>query len=278
MSNTNKITLIIPDIHHRWKQAEKIISSVGADEIVFLGDYYDDFGDDITMVKETSDWLVESVNKPNRIHLFGNHDQHYAYTYRSFQCSGYAQWKYFITYDNVPRETWDKLKWYHFLDDTWLLSHGGLHNSHVPDNIKKLRGDRKAYIKAIDEYLQSNIIDGLRDGANGKSSWIFNAGYSRGGNQQFGGITWCDYTDEFYPLRGINQIVGHTPQGLGFPKWCMLNHKKEITHPPYHMVTPTLEQLNNSETSVNIGLDVWGNTHYGVWNGKTLTVGDYKSL
>lgn len=279
MSNTNKTTLIIPDLHHRWMQAEKIISSVGADEIIFLGDFFDDFNDDITMVKDTSDWLVESVNKPNRIHLIGNHEMGYAYTYRSFQCSGYAQWKYFIIFDNVPRATWDKLKWYHFLDDTWLLSHGGLHNSHVPDKIKNLRGDRKVYIKALDEYLQKSLIKGFRDLGERKHPWIFNAGYSRGGFQKVGGITWCDYTDEFYPLRGINQIVGHTPQGLGFPRWCILNNK-DVSQMPYHLFTPSIEQINNPEASVNIDLDVWGNTHYGVWNGngKTLTVGDYKSL
>ena len=145
----NKITLIIPDLHLKWKQAEKIIASVGADEIILLGDYFDDFNDDPASVKETCEWLEASVAKPNRIHLFGNHDQHYAYPYRSFQCSGYAQWKYFIIHDSINPKLWDKVKWFHFLDNRWLLCHGGLHELNVPPNITKFRTNRTKFVAEL---------------------------------------------------------------------------------------------------------------------------------
>jgi hypothetical protein len=274
----SRTTLIVPDIHHRWEQAEKIITAVGADDIIFLGDYFDDFNDTPEMVEATSKWLISSVNKPNRVHLFGNHDVHYAFSYRTFQCSGYEDWKYFIIHDLVPSEIWDKLKWYHFLDNRWFLSHAGLHKQNVPGKISVLRNDREKFYKAIDDYLQKEIHTAFRNGANNQASWIFNAGHSRGGFNRVGGITWCDYEREFFPVKGLNQIVGHTPQGLGFPKWCVLDTDEKISYPPYEFWTPLEKTLDDPEKSVNIDLDVHGNTHYGVWNGKKLSVGSYKDL
>lgn len=271
-------TLIIPDLHHRWKQAEAIISKVEHDNVIFLGDYFDDFYDTAEMVQDTVDWLESSVSKPNRLHLFGNHDIHYAFPYHAFQCSGYEQWKYFIVHDRIDPKVWDKVKWYTFLDDTWLLSHGGLHNLNVPKNIAAKHKNRKKFIKALDEWLQAEIITGFRNGASGISSWIFNAGAARWGNQRVGGIIWCDFEREFYPVRGINQIVGHTPQGLGFPKWCVLFKEDRVSFPPAHLFTPTREALDDTNTSFNIDLDVHKNTHWAVWDGQKLTIGNYNEM
>lgn len=291
----NEITLIIPDLHHRVDQAERIIKEVGADQTIFLGDYFDDFNDTPDMVKHTSEWFVESINKPNRIHLMGNHEMGYSFTYSNFQCSGYDQWKDMQINDIVSRQDWDKLKWFYVLDNTWLLSHGGLHQCHLPDSIKKYKEDKSKFMKEIDGFLDNTIHTSLMNGVVGKESWIFRAGHSRGGSQRIGGITWCDFEREFYPIIGLNQIVGHTPQGLGFPKWCILKHytnktsvqelnevknphPETVTHPPYDKIIPTLEQLNDPNRSTNIDLDVWGNTHYSVWNGKTLKVYNYRDM
>lgn len=274
----NKVTLIIPDIHLRHEQAERIIASVKADEIVFLGDYFDDFGDTPEMVSKTCDWLEASVNKPNRIHLFGNHDMHYAHTYRGFQCSGYDQWKYFLIHDTLPREVWDKFKYFHVLDNKWLLTHAGLHDLNLPDSVKKLAGDRPKFFKEIGEYLDTEVINGFRAVANNVPHWIFGAGRSRGGSQRVGGIVWCDFEREFIPIKGLNQIFGHTPQGLGFAKWCQYDNGFRALYAPYEKLTPTVEDLDNAEKSINIDLDVFKNTHYAIWDGKKLTVQDYNSL
>lgn len=275
----NKISLIIPDLHHRWYQAERIISSVGADEVIFLGDYFDDFNDTPEMVRETCDWLENSVKKPNRVHLFGNHDQHYAFPYKTFQCSGYAQWKYFIIHDTLPREVWDKLKWYHFLDNRWMLSHAGLHKLNVPESILSKRNDRQVFIKELSEWLDHEIRLGFQNGAKGNGSWIFNAGHARWGSQRVGGITWCDYQREFNPFKGMNQIMGHTPTDKGKPwHWTRIAPDGNVLHPQYKDWHPTPEQLDNPELSTNICLDVYGNTHWGVWNGRRLEIGNYKDL
>jgi Calcineurin-like phosphoesterase len=269
----NKITLIIPDIHHKWHHAEKIISSVGADEIIFLGDYFDDFNDAPEMVQETADWLVSSVNKPNRIHLFGNHDIHYAYTYRNFKSSGYEQWKNFIIQDTVSQEVWNKLKYYHFLDNRWLLTHAGLHKANVPGSILKLKTNRKEFIAELSGHLDYSIIEGFKAAANNVPHWIFCAGGSRGGRQPVGGITWCDFEREFSPIEGINQIMGHTPCRSGCAKWCFTG----VDGSPSEF-NPTVEQLDNPNASANLNLDVLGNMHYGIWDGKKFIIGNYREL
>jgi len=276
----NEITLILPDLHHRVDQATKIIRHVGADKVIALGDFYDDFDDTPEMVAHTSEWLVDFVSNPNHTALVGNHDQQYGFPYRSFQCSGYTQWKSLLINDIVPRKTWDKLKWFYFMDNRWLLTHAGLHKHNVPTNIRKLHTDRPKFIAELTEWLNAEMIKGFQRGANGIGSWIFNAGRGRGGSQQVGGITWCDFTREFLPVRGINQIMGHTPQMQG-PRWCLLEENSEkldgqVSYRPYELWKPTIELLDDTSRSTNIDLDVHGNMHYATWNGTNLVLSNYR--
>lgn len=145
----NKRTLILSDIHHKVDQATKIIKHVGADEVICTGDVFDDFNDTPDMVKNTCEWFEWFLNQPNHIFIGGNHDIHYMFPYRSFQCSGYAQWKYFIIHDMINPKLWEKLKWYHFLDNRWLLTHAGLHKLNVPSSITQFKNDRAKFIQEL---------------------------------------------------------------------------------------------------------------------------------
>lgn len=272
VGNNNKITLIIPDLHLRWQQAQKIIDSVKADQIIFLGDFFDDFNDDPTSIGEMADWLENSVRQPNRIHLYGNHDVHYAYSARHLQCSGYADWKYFAIRDRIDhKHVWDQFKWFHILDGKWLLSHGGLHKFHLPAKIANLHADRPKFMRELEAYLTAESRKAFRDG-----SWFTHAGYSRGGSQRVGGLTWCDFEREFFPVKGLNQIVGHTPQGLGVPKWCYLKGNSQVIYHPYGEWTPNPKDYNDVQRSYNIDLDVWKNTHWAIWDGEQLRVFNYQ--
>ena len=153
----------------------------------------------------------------------------------------------------------------------------------VPDRVKKFREEgRPKFIEELAKYLNEELRKGFQDGANNKSTWIFNAGRARWGSQRVGGITWCDFEREFKPFRGINQIVGHTPQ-MQSPRWCILeedplNTDGRVVYRPYDLFKPSLAGLNNLNLSHNICLDVHGNTHYAVWNGKELKLGNYRDL
>jgi hypothetical protein len=262
--------------------ATKIIRHVGADEVICTGDAFDDFGDTPEMVAHTCEWLEDFINNPNHVFIGGNHDIQYMYPYRSFQCSGYEQWKYFIVHDNINPKLWDKVKWFHFLDERWLLTHSGLHTLNVPDNIKKFRKDRTKFIAELTGWLNHEIRKGFLDATNDQDSWVFGAGAARQGHQRVGGITWCDFEKEFNPFRGMNQIMGHTPQ-MQSPRWCILendthNGGGKVVYRPSGSYKPTLSKLDNPDLSHNIDLDVHGNFHWATWNGKELKLGNYRDL
>lgn len=273
----SKISLIIPDIHLKWKFADRIIKETGADEVLFLGDMFDDFNDDPDQVRSAAEWFVKSVNTPTHIHLWGNHDVHYGHVHDSWRCSGYADWKYFAIQDIVSRETWNKLKWYHVLDNTFLLSHSGIHRQFVPAKVIELMDDRPAMFKELSEFLDDSIAKGLRSINRSNTSWIFRSGHSRGGLARYGGIIWCDFTREFYPERGLNQIVGHTPSALGQPLWCILEENDTKAHFSIsEKYSP--KGFNNTKESYTLGLDVWGTMHYAIWSNGKMEIRSYADL
>lgn len=267
----NKVTLIIPDIHLKWEMVDKIIAAVKHDEIIFLGDFFDDFNDTPGMVASMCDWLEASVKHENRIHLFGNHDVHYAFPYKKMKCSGYDQWKYFMIYDRLPRHVWDKFKWYHFLDNTFLLTHAGLHVGNLPSEIRKTYEDRPKFYKLIANYLDEETIRCIRETADGRSSWMFNAGAYRGGERDIGGIIWCDHIHEFKPIRGLHQIYGHTPSTTGNASWININEKNHHSNMIYADKWQP-KGFGDVKTSFNLDLDVAFNMHYATWDGETLKV------
>ena len=67
-----KRTLIISDIHLRWKLVDNIINEESPDEIIFLGDYFDDFGD----TPEKNLVMAESIKQETFYCCLG-HAKHY---------------------------------------------------------------------------------------------------------------------------------------------------------------------------------------------------------
>lgn len=269
-------TLIIPDLHLRWEDAQLIIDKVPHEQIIFLGDFFDDFNDTPLMFNEMCDWLEDSTRKPNRIHLWGNHDVHYARADRRLVCSGYAQWKYFIVHDNFEgKKVWDDFKFFHILDGKWLISHAGIHKFWVPEKIVKLREDRPAFLRELSAYLKAEETKGWR-----AESWFLESGHSRGGSQRVGGIIWCDFEKEFHPVLGLNQVFGHTPQQLGHAKWC--NIMREGTRPQYIPIDgrdlPLPDKYDDPNRSFNFCLDVWKNTWYALWDGSQWSFGNVRAL
>jgi hypothetical protein len=173
--------------------------------------------------------------------------------------------------DIVSRKDWNKMKWFHILDGKWLVSHAGLHKCYLPEKIAKLHKDRPKFFSELESYLTSECHKAFR-----QESWVSHAGHSRGGLQRVGGLIWCDFEREFYPVQGLNQIVGHTPQGLGFAKWCVRNEKDQVTYHPAPQWSPKPKDLDNVNQSYNINLDVWKNTNWATWDGKQLRLFNYR--
>jgi len=198
-----EVLLIIPDIHNKIDRAETIIKNAGADKVIFLGDYFDDFGDSHIDARKTAKWLKESLNKENRIHLWGNHDVCYAFPNNPYtRCTGFTESKNKAVQEELTEKEWSKLKFFHF-EQGFLFTHAGLHSSYFPENNED-----------IDVFLNKESDYAFRLLKKNKSHYFFRAGYSRGGQIPFGGIIWCDFLREFIPNDNAKQIFGHTPQRI----------------------------------------------------------------
>lgn len=204
-----KRTLIVSDIHLRWKLVDNIIKEESPDQIIFLGDYFDDFGDNAVLNLKMAEWLVNSIEQPNRIHIMGNHDIMYATRDRKYRCSGYSEDKeYFINTVMTP-DHWKQLKMYHWLDD-FLCSHAGVH--------KHFHDQNSANGRDLKTWLEQESTTALAHAFNRRVQIheMFHASRCRGGDQLYGGIVWCDFK-EFVGIPGVKQIFGHTP--LYKPTW-----------------------------------------------------------
>lgn len=189
--------LIISDIHNKYRKAEEIIRKEDPDKILFLGDYFDDFGDTVKDADDTSRWLADSLECKNRTHLIGNHDLNYMTDNPKLKCTGYAPDKHEAIRNNmVP---WDKMHLFCQVDD-WLCTHAGLALEFYmqykdTDSVWEFLEKSKYDLKKIDDVSHPAIF--------------FQIGSSRGGTSLAGGILWCDY-GEFVDIPGIKQIFGHT--------------------------------------------------------------------
>lgn len=263
--------LILPDVHLRWETAEKIIKHVKPDKTVFLGDYFDDFGDSPQTIGDTANWFRESVKDPNRIHICGNHDIHYWFKdFSEIRCSGYDQFKSIAINDIVKPEDWSKLQFYYVLDNKWLLSHAGVHPYWLNPNSFNVTKIGSSTLTKISSKLKRDSEACLKACGRKQSHWFYMYGFSRGYSPYYGGILWCDWTQEFIPIKGLHQIVGHTP--CSKLSWLVIGKDSES----YHRMG--IENFFPQETlpesgSFNLCLDSQpGSAYYAIYENAMLTI------
>lgn len=194
--------LIIPDIHLKTHDAQVIIDAVDHDRVVLLGDIFDDFNDTPQFAVGAARWLQEKLRDPKCIVLWGNHDIAYGIPSRYTQCSGWTPEKQGAINSVLGPSDWSKfLPFYNIQEGNWVLSHAGVR--------AEVFFGRKETPSV--ELLDMRCREGLEILRNGGPTRFFGAGFSRGGSQPYGGITWCDFVDELSPVGGFRQVVGHRP-------------------------------------------------------------------
>lgn len=230
-------TLILPDIHHRTHIADAIYNHVKPDNVVCLGDYMDDFGDGPVQAKATATWMRDKINAGWTL-LFGNHDLPYFVPSSAFICPGFSKSKYNAAY-MMSTEYWGQMRFWTFVGP-WLLSHAGLseHWAHP------IHGLDKDYLTELERTISWEVSSGM------EPAIVAACGRSRGGGDLFPGCLWQDWY-EFVPVRGVSQIVGHTPH-----------------------LSP---QLRIGKNSINIGLDTHLN-HYAVIEHSDWSITIYNAI
>jgi hypothetical protein len=191
--------LVVGDIHHRTEEAEAAIRNQDGryDKVVLLGDYFDRFRDDGDRMRQTCRWLKESLHDSRRIHLLGNHDLAYVlYGHDQSFCPGWTVEKQQVFKEELKDVRADSFRMAVQVGP-WLLSHAGFSTD--------LAGGRNA--TGLVEIAEAQYADGI----GGRRAPIFEVGRARGGTREKGGVLWLDWNAEFRPVKGVNQIVGHTP-------------------------------------------------------------------
>jgi len=227
VSLRDMIDLIIPDIHQRLDQARAILErwEDAADRVVFIGDYFDPKPrrhGDCAGADETLEWLLDSLERPNRIHLLGNHDLSYRWP-EVLACSGHDEAVFRLIARRAGGEGfWGRFE-YCLESQGWLISHAGVHPAlfpHVaegPELVPAALAASEALRRAPDPL-----------------SILLQPGLARGGIQEVGGFPWLDWREEFEPVPGISQIVGHTYDAAAVRR-CVLTAEGSVKRRRYRL-------------------------------------------
>lgn len=208
--------LIIPDIHQNISRVKVLLESKvaqEAQEVIFLGDYFDSFDYDRNTVI-TCDFLNENINVSNYTFLIGNHDIHYITNVSDYICSGFTRNKKDVIESVLNKGVLNKLepfKYEKIAGKHFLFSHAGLHPSFTPVHFDDLL--KEDFVCEWFNGLSEDIKDSIH-------ASMFNrylaAGMDRGGIEKHGGVVWMDwYSLEI--IEDLNQIVGHST--FSKPKW-----------------------------------------------------------
>ena len=209
-------SIIIGDLHNNVEEVEEIVSRYPDHKIIFVGDYFDNFGDSSIDATLTADWLKYSLKQSNRVHLMGNHDISYHPTNnKRYVCTGYSNDKQLAIDQVLTLQDWDKIKLLH-IEDGWHISHAGLTKKWFEHPVTGFTD-----ISERIDYIKSTLFDAYQPS-------IWEADATRGGRNQYGGLLWCDWT-RLNVIDGMNQIVGHTPIGhIDVKKYPIYNETVNI--------------------------------------------------
>ncbi len=196
---------VIFDIHNQITKVKKILEIERPDFTIFGGDFFDSWWDSVELAEKTSHYLIELMNNPRNIFLWGNHDLLYAYSKNYYaSCGGYTLDKDNMINSIIKKEHWDRFQFFH-IDNKILFTHAGLTNQFIEESkvIPEL-----PFIKTFLTEESKNAKVCLEKGG---PHWFYAIGRIRGGMNKVGGIIWCD-TREFKSTPNLRQIFGHTEQ------------------------------------------------------------------
>lgn len=273
--------LILSDIHNKVLTAQKVIDRVPHDKCILLGDYFDSYGDTPEDARKTAIWLKECVlHNPKIVPLMGNHCTSYIFDNNiHFRCSGYTPYKSIAINDVLTSEDKAKFGVYH-IDQNHVFSHAGLTNELWREYSSKFveQGDTETKLEFFDRVMKVISNEAIEAAASNNDTILFAAGWDRGGIYRNGGMNWVDWS-RLSPIKGINQIVGHSihrvPQVLvqrkngGYTKQDVSEYYKLL-----HEVSKLDRPFDPEYLSVSYDLDTQSN-HYAVVEDGIVNIYDF---
>lgn len=196
--------LIVPDLHTRHEWIEELVSKVGARLTVFLGDYFDQFGDSPEQNRCTAQWLRYSLHQSGRLHILGNHDIPYCFPgHPQTRCPGFTKEKFAAI--NSVMQPLDWAMCHMFVEyESFMMTHAGIQASYLNPMMD---------LSTLGNWMSNHSQEFWDAIQRGEEHWFLNRGVKRDdrSHHRFGGIVWADFS-ELVPLPGWNQVCGHTPR------------------------------------------------------------------
>jgi hypothetical protein len=237
--------LVISDVHNRVDKVSSIIKKNNdVDSIVFLGDFFDSFGDTLEETITTCIFISEQLDDPRVKWVAGNHDIPIMYKdIKELRHSKFSYEKAEVSHEILGHKLFQN-KLFHY-EAGILFSHAGVHPSFL--KTEDYIGELNWLAKECQESLDS-----------GRPHPFLMGGFARGGKEMFGGITWLDWDDEFIAVPNLSQVVGHSADqkvrrisGRESVNYCLDTHSKH-----YGIIVGgqmTIYQSHNHETDTVLG-------------------------
>jgi hypothetical protein len=188
------------------------------DQIVFVGDYVDSFNiNNEGILNNLKNIILFKKYLPDKvILLLGNHDIQYFIPNEI--CSGYrAEMKPDLY--RIFTENKDLFKVAHLLKDNegkkYLWTHAGVTKGWIDDICKDIYNPKYKKYEITKDFNKDDLDNFLNNLFELRVSNIFNVDPHSGGYDLWAGPFWVRPSVlNDYPLEGVNQIVGHTPQKM----------------------------------------------------------------
>jgi hypothetical protein len=256
-------TLILADVHCRWKKNQQIIENETFDKIIFGGDFFDQFHDTPFDNAQTARWLKRTIEKYKVEICMSNHDIAYRYpNNRDLVCSGFSEEKSKAINEVLTREDWDLFVPY-IVEQDFLISHAGV-SSWLYQYICSVHSVEKTNsLEAVEATLAHEIAEAEYMCEHGTSHAFYWVSSFRGGMSRIPGLNWCDFR-EFIPIKNVNQIFFHTP--VRAPALKTMAESGAIG-----VWFANNEFSNNDLVSYNYDLDTHS-SHYAILEDKTLSI------
>jgi hypothetical protein len=190
--------LYIGDIHGDLKAVQEIRYTYGPDyRKVFIGDLVDthektSYQDQEECVTTVLDMILKDKDTDC---LIGNHELSYLLP-NLYRCSGYNRIMETLLMPHIS-DIWANFKFFMYDEVAKLLvTHAGL----TQPMWKEYGFTLENVNQMLTEWTASPF-----------QKPFFDIGHARGGGSVVGGPEWCDFNQEFFPVEGLTQIFGHTP-------------------------------------------------------------------
>lgn len=201
---------------HDDMRSEDFDNYVDYDKIIFIGDYVDSFTvGNAEMKKNLEDIILFKQACPDKVVLLlGNHD--IQYIIKNAICSGYRPEMqhdfYKIFMDNIELFTF-AYEGFNKDGESWLWTHAGVTSGWYKELRKELYDPNHRFAEIIKERDPQTIADEINLAWELRLPVLYNVDASSGGYEMWAGPAWVrPRVLNAYPIDGVSQIVGHTPQ------------------------------------------------------------------